>query len=404
MPTVLLVTPWSPDAIGGVSEVVVNLHRAFAGAGILRPRILVEAYPHRTVIEAQTETLGPVDCLYLPQPSGRERPFRHALGFLARFPGALLRLCRYLSRHAVAAINIHYPSPSLFSLLLAARLYNRRVPVVLSFHGADLNAARSARPFDRWLWRQVIRHCDAAVACSHALDAEVRAVLPDVRGKLHVIHNGVDVEACRRLARSVPHPEALRGRGYLACVATFEHKKGQDVLLAAFRAVAQDFPDLHLALVGRSGPTLEPLRASLAADPLRGRVSFFPDCSHARALAISSAAALLVHPARQEPFGIVLLEAAALGVPIVASGVGGIPEIVEDGYSGRLVPADDPGALADAITELLRDRNAAQAYARALAARVEARFSWQAAIAAYACLFKTARGPALRNGARHSAG
>jgi glycosyltransferase involved in cell wall biosynthesis len=399
-PAILVVTPWNPDAIGGVSEVVINLHRAFARAGIPQPRVLVEAYPHRAVVEAHTESLGPVDCVYLPQPGGPARPFRHALAFLARLPGALRELRAFLRKRAVVAVNIHYPTPSLLGLLLATRLYDRRVPVVLSFHGADLAAVRDVGAFDRWLWRLIVRHCDAAVACSQSLAADIRAVLPQLAGKLHVIHNGVDIDICRALASSVPLPEALRGRRYLASVATFEHKKGQDVLLAAFRALARDFPDLHLALVGRSGPTLEALRAALAQDPLRERILLFPDCSHAHAMAILGSAALLLHPARQEPFGIVLLEAAALGVPVVAARVGGIPEIVEDGRSGRLVPRDDAASLADAATTMLRDAAAAQAYATALNTRARAQFSWHDAAAAYARLFKTAR----RNGARRNAG
>jgi glycosyltransferase involved in cell wall biosynthesis len=403
-PAVLMVLPWSPDAIGGVSEVVINLHRAFARAGILRPRVLVESYPHRNAVSMNTETLGPVDGVYLMHPDGSDRRLRHALVFLARLPGALVRLRGYLQRHTVRAINVHYPSLSALGLVLATRLYDRRVPVVLSFHGSDLNAARSADAVGRLLWRILLRRCDAATACSHALAAEIRAVLPEAATRLHVIRGGVDIDACRRAARSAALPAALIGRRYLACVATFEHKKGQDVLIAAFRAIAGEFPDLHLALVGRTGPTLAALRASVATDPLRERILFLTDCNHASALAILSTAELLAHPARHEPFGIVILEAAALGVPVVASRVGGIPEIVEDEHSGRLVPADDPALLAAAVATLLRDPATARAHADALAARAASAFSWQPAMEAYARLFKASRAPAPPDGAAHSGG
>jgi starch synthase len=97
----------------------------------------------------------------------------------------------------------------------------------------------------------------------------------------------------------------------------------------------------------------------------------------------------MVHPARQEPFGLVILEAASLDVPVIACNVGGIPEIVEDGRSGRLVPRDDPGALAAAIAAALGDMDTMRAYAARLRSDAETRFTWERAAAAYARLFKT---------------
>jgi glycogen(starch) synthase len=386
-PSVLLVMPWSPDAIGGVSQVVINLHRVFARLGPLRPGLLIAAYPHRSVTSIETRALGTVDGFHLMPPGAPERRLRDTLAFLARLSTAQRRLRRHLRRNAVRAINIHYPSLSAVTLLLARGLYDRRVPVVLSVHGSDLNALRAAGWLDRQLWNFVARHCDAIVACSRALEAEARSAFPAAAGKLHVILNGVDGAACRAAARAGSLPPELQGRRYLVCVGTFERKKGQDVLLAAFGRIAANVPDLHLALVGRTGVELPTLRE--AAAPLQDRIHFFPDRDHASALAILSRATLLIHPARQEPFGLVILEAASLDVPVIASGVGGIPEIIEDGRSGRLVPPDDPAALAAAIAAALTDMGTMRRYAVELRNAAETRFSWESAAAAYACLFKT---------------
>lgn len=386
-PSLLIVMPWSPDAIGGVSQVVINLHRVFARSGPLRPRLLIEAYPHSTMIPIQTRTLGVIDGFYLVPPGAPGRRLRGIAAFLARLPAALLRLRRYLRRNAVRAINIHFPSLSAVILLLARQLYDPRVPVVLSVHGADLNAPRAAGWLDRWLWAFVMRQCDAIVTCSRALEAEVRRVFPDVGGKLQTILNGIDVASCRAAARSGLLPPELQGRRYLACIGTFERKKGQDVLLDAFRRIAPEDPDLRLALVGGTGAALPALRATAAR--LHDRIHIFPDCDHAGALAILSRAELMVHPARQEPFGLVILEAASLDVPVIACKVGGIPEIIEDGRSGRLVPPDDPGALAAAITAALADMDTMHAYAARLRDDAETQFSWARTAAAYARLFKT---------------
>src|SRR5262249_31423734 len=153
---------------------------------------------------------------------------------------------------------------------------------------ADLNAVRNAGWVDRWLWKAMIRRCDAVVACSQALAKDLRAAIPAADGKLHVILNGVDSENCRAASRASAVPPVLQGRRYLANVGTFEHKKGQDVLLAAFRRIAAAYPDLYLALVGRSGPTLPTLQKAAEEDGLRGRVHIFTDQSHADAMAILS--------------------------------------------------------------------------------------------------------------------
>jgi glycosyltransferase involved in cell wall biosynthesis len=379
--------PWSPDAIGGVSQVIINLHRTFTRSGPLQPRLLIEAYPHRTTISIQTGALGPADGFYLMPPTAPGRRLRGLAAFLGRLPTALIRLRRYLRDHAVKAINVHYPSLSAVTLLLARRIYDRHVPVVLSVHGADLNAPRAAGRFDRLVWAFVARHCDAIVACSQALEAEARSIFPAAADKIRTIHNGIDAAACRAAARTGNLPPELRGRRYLACIGTFERKKGQDVLLDAFSRIASGFPDLHLALVGGTAAELPVLRADAASWP--DRIHFFPDRDHASALAILSGAQLMVHPARQEPFGLVILEAASLDVPVIACRVGGIPEIIEDGRSGRLVPRDDPGALAAAITVALGDMNTMRAYAASLRRDAETRFSWETAAKAYAGLFKT---------------
>jgi glycosyltransferase involved in cell wall biosynthesis len=386
-PTLLLVVPWSPDAIGGVSQVVINLHRAFAAARILVPRVLVDTYPLRVITPVETRSLGRIDGFYLAPGQGR---LRHLLALITRGPAALIRLRRYLRRNAVRAINIHYPSLNAVLLMVARRLHDRSVPIVLSFHGADLNAPRDAGRLDRWLWRAVVRNADAVVACSQALANEIRAVFPDAGGKLHVILNGVDGAACRAAARSMPLPAELRGTRYIACIGTFEEKKGQDVLLTAFERLAQEVPDLNLVLVGRTGPTLPALQASANLD--RRRVHFLTDQDHGTALSVLAGAELMVHPSRREPFGIVILEAASLGVPVIASRVGGIPEIVEHGRTGWLVAPDQPGALAAAIREALADPARARRRAAALAAEIEPRFSWRAAAESYASLFKRRAG------------
>jgi glycosyltransferase involved in cell wall biosynthesis len=386
-PTVVLVLPWSPDHVGGVSEVVINLHRQLGAGTALRPRLLVDSYRHHAVTTMETRTLGNADTFYLPAPAAPGKGLRHFIAFACHLPGAVLRLAHYLRKENACAINFHFASLSVVTALLARRFARRQVRVILSFHGSDLQIAAACGFVQRHLWRGAVAACDAVVACSRAFGDEIIRQFPDIGGKLHVIHNGVDVAACRSARARGSLPPELQGRPYIACIATFEAKKAQDILLDSFGRIARQFPDLCLALAGGSGPTLARLRELAAAGPCKDRVFFYADLPHEHALAIIGGAGLLVLPSRQEPFGIVVLEAASLGVPVIASRVGGLPEIIDDGQSGVLVSPDNVDALTQAIGELLRNTALAASYSDNLLRTAQTRFPWRRAAEAYAALY-----------------
>jgi glycosyltransferase involved in cell wall biosynthesis len=386
-PGVLFVLPWNPDNPGGVTQVAINLFRSFAARGDVRPRVLVNLYPAHRPRRLDTLSLGPVDQMFLPLPPGASgNGARTAISGAFRMPVAVARLAAYLRRTKVRAIAVHYPSLTCIVVALARRLADPRIRIALCFHGQDLETLRGGGAFRRRLWRWAVRDCDAVVACSESLGRDVAQAFPAFAHKIRAVHNGVDAEACRAAAGRAAVPAPLDGKRYIATVAAFEEKKAHDVLLAAFREVAREFPDLCLALVGGTGPTLASVRRAATDPALRGRVVMFADLPHEQTLAAIAGAELLVLPSRREPFGIVLLEAGSLGVPVVASRVGGIPEIVEDGASGRLVAPDDAGALARAIAELLGDRAEAARLATNLRRAAETRFTWRRAADRYAAI------------------
>src|SRR5690606_25667459 len=124
---------------------------------------------------------------------------------------------------------------------------------------------------------------------------------------------------------------------------------------------------------------------------LVGRVHLFPDIPHAQVANFFRAASLFVLPSRQEPFGIVLLEAGAFGLPVVASRVGGIPEILTDGATGRLVAPGDAEELAASMRSVLTDRVTSVEMGERLRRHVFSRFAWTTAYEKYIALLEEAK-------------
>ncbi|MFN2390154.1 MAG: glycosyltransferase [Actinomycetota bacterium] len=172
---------------------------------------------------------------------------------------------------------------------------------------------------------------------------------------VEVLHHGLDLHAARGWLDpgSVVHDLGLPAGGpVVVTVANFKAHKAHDVLIAAFGEVAAAVPEAKLLLVGQ-GPEEPRIRDLVARSGLTSKVRFAgfrPD-----APAIVAGSDLFVLPSSMEGLPIALLEAMWLGKPVVATSVGGVPEVVTDGIDGCLVEPGDAGALATAIVRVLRD-------------------------------------------------
>ncbi|MGH3133473.1 MAG: glycosyltransferase family 4 protein, partial [Gaiellaceae bacterium] len=161
-----------------------------------------------------------------------------------------------------------------------------------------------------------------------------------------------------------PLPEKPR----VLFVGVLERYKAFDVLADAWRRVAASIPDAVLHVVGQG--SLAPV-ASRLVDELPGRVEWTPALSARGVSAALDGSTVLVLPSRAEGMGRVVVEAACRGRGVVASRVGGIPDLVTDGENGVLVPSGDAAALADAIERVLSDRALAERLGAEARIRVE---------------------------------
>jgi len=223
------------------------------------------------------------------------------------------------------------------------------IPYVVKVHGSDLNV-QADHALRRPQIRSTLRGAGAVIAVSRALADKAMALGVDA-SRVHVVYNGVDHALFTRHSRS----EARMRLGLsadaplLLYVGNLKSSKGCLDLLEAFPAVLAERPKARLIYVG-TGPARAALLARAAALGCSRRLQLVDAVAHVALGDWFNAADLLCLPSHNEGVPNVLLEAMACGTPVVASDVGGIPEVVPE-YAGILVPAHAPDALSAALID-----------------------------------------------------
>ena len=279
---------------------------------------------------------------------------------------------------------------------LAALLYG--VPHVVTMHSLEPLRPWKAEQLgggyalSSWCERVAAESAAAVVAVSEGMRADVLATYPAIPpDRVRVIGNGIDTTEYAPdpgtdvLARHGVDP----GRPSVVLVGRITRQKGLPVLL---KAAQQLDPAAQLVLCAGQPDTAElaaevtSLVAGLRAT--RSGVIWLPEMLPKRdVIQLLSHATVFACPSTYEPLGIVNLEAMACGTAVVASAVGGIPEVVSDGETGLLVPPDDPAALATALNELLADPGRAAGMGRLGRERAITDFGWPAIAAQTAALY-----------------
>jgi glycosyltransferase involved in cell wall biosynthesis len=241
--------------------------------------------------------------------------------------------------------------------------YMLRVSVlVASYRGVE----QGRREFHVWVDRLVVRLAQATTCCSDAVRWFAIQRFGGEKPKYVTIYNGVDVEQFRCASTITKSDLGLReGRATIGVVCRLdEPTKGLAVLLKGIAQLNQisNIPPFQLLIVG-DGPSANGLRRLSEELGLNEIVVFAGlRCDVEQILPLFD---LFVLPSLSEGFGIALVEAMAAGCPVVATAVGGIPEVVQTGRTGVLVPAGDSNALTDALADLLKDRSKARVLGRA---------------------------------------
>lgn len=238
---------------------------------------------------------------------------------------------------------------------LAARGLNIPVVIVTVHNFLKYQDARAVlRLPASWLERWLTTYTDRIITVSTSLERSLIEVEHLPSTKINTIFNGIDVSQWDNIAKTdrFRRSRAIKDDDFLvANIGRLVPFKGHKILLEAASILTDKSPEIKFAIAG-NGPLKQELLAKRDSLGLEKNVFFLGHVADVKELL--AAADIFVLPSLKEPFGIVLLEAMAARLPTVATGAGGVPEIIK-GESGILVPPNDPEALATAINKLFTD-------------------------------------------------
>jgi glycogen synthase len=349
------------DPIGGMQNHTATLSRCLDAAGV-----------RQTVLTARLA--GPVGVTRLGG-HGQVRRVGLPIARLRQLWGWCAAPFVLVARRPVDVVHAHQGEDIATLLLALAARAVHRCPLVVTVHCSVRHTVTGRSPRTR-----VLRVVGGAVE-HHALRRAAAVItlvphtarllhddgVPDAR--VHVLPSGFDPGLFQGTERD-RFPELPRPRiGYVGRLA---EQKRPDLLVEAFGRMRD--PAAHLVIVG-DGPLRRVVRSAVDRSPARDRISVTGFVPHTAVPAVLASLDVLVLPSVYEEMGSILVEAMASGLPVVASRVGGIPDVVVDGETGLLVPPGDADALAAALDELVSDPQRRERLAAAARRRAR-RYSW----------------------------
>lgn len=346
--------PVPPVQGGAVEHWVDAVIRRMAGPG---RRLAVVSRPAGIAGPEGVEFIGipwtPFERLF--QSLKNKVTWRNPLRYVAKFQNVFSYGVR--AARAVRDFDLIYVQNEPNILLFVRPRAGQRV--VLHMHNDHLSS-RLFRP----LYRRVLARVDTVLCVSDYIRRRAVECFPEYTARFQVVLNATDPEIFKPYGEAaLPELSGLvrlePGCRHLLYAGRLTPVKGVHVLIEAFRDIRRRLPDVRLIVTGSSffagaAPTAYEEELAALAAPVREAIVFTGYLPHDKLRYLYSAVDVVVFPSVwPEPFGLVMLEAMASGTCLIASRVGGVPEVVEHGKNGVLVEPDDAQALADAVCDTL---------------------------------------------------
>lgn len=295
-----------------------------------------------------------------------------------------VRMAEVSRDHKLDVLHVHYAVPHATAAILARSMLppEQQPRVVTTLHGTD-STLLGCDPGYGPAIHHALTCSDAVTAVSEFLKQETQRVL-GFNGPLEVIHNFFEPRAPKRSRDQVRRELGLRDETLLFHSSNLRPVKRIDLLL---ETVARIRPRESFKLLILAGDSFAPFVSEMKRLGLEERVIVREKVNGVEDYLQASDIGLFT--SETESFCLSILEAMCFGCPSVATSVGGIPEVIEDGVSGRLVPAGDADALAHAVSELIQNRTIRQAMGQAAHRRASKKFSAAVIVPRYEELYQS---------------
>lgn len=361
--------------VGGVEEVVRQVAGEYRkrGLGVI---VITNRWPRSLPRREELDGI-PIHRLALRIPEGS---LKARVNY--RLTHILIRrqVIDIVRKHKTDVVHVHCVSSNGYYALIARR--KLMLPLVVTTHGErTMDAAQIYQhsAFLNTVLRELLAEADHITACSQETLKDVEQYSGTSFGlRASVVYSGI---APRDFENAVPYGNP---RPYVLGMGRLVPQKGFDLLIEAF---SKADIDVELLIAGE-GPERESLERLVIGQGLENRVRFVGRADRPTAVSLFAGCRFFVMPSRQEPMGIVNLEAMALGKAVIAPRVGGVPEIVIDNETGVLVPAGDVAALAQAMVHLNGDDSLRLKLGAAGRVRAQ-KFGWPAITGQYFDIYRS---------------
>ena len=323
---------------GGAEACIEDLTRAYVERGH-KVTVVTSRQPPSLVGRENQNGVAIIRLKYPPQTiSG----LKDALLVFARGLSSLLGIFQVIRSQQIDVVCLGLVGIDSFLVLLLSYILNFKLIVYI--HGGEIRSYVKVSWLIRWTLKRCLRRCFATIAVSEELKNETIAFAPEVKDKIFVIANGVDLEAIEK-AKVYQHP-----RKYVLYVGRLHPVKGLDTLVQAFQRISEQTPELDLLIAGE-GPLKLDLKNQVAELALTDRIIFLGAQERTAIYALLKGCEFLVLPSQAEGCPVVLLEALATGKMTIGSRAKGIASIIQPDENGALFA---PGQVAELSNLMLR--------------------------------------------------
>jgi len=337
---ICLLSPTFLPKIGGAEIVVASLaeHLTRLGHNV----VVITQWPRKGKGRADDKSLSYTVIRY-------KRPWSFTLSLGMRSIHKALSEAH--KKHHFDIIHCHLVYPVGYIGVKFAKKNN--IPVIITAHGSDIRPTSRYRK-KKIIWQRIVNSLRQADHLT-AISSHMKMVLNDIANgdKLTFISNGIDIKKLTIPVKRQSDWPIEAEQDFILYIGSLKYIKGVDILLQAIGIIERQSPGLIKLVIAGKGPMWNELERCVIENKLNNAVCFTGEVTGQLKNYLLQNARLVVIPSRSESMSLVALESLACGRPIIASAVGGLVDTIEDGKTGKLVPPEDPQALADAIIEML---------------------------------------------------